>query len=113
MVTCNDNSVGTVNTNIAMASKKGPNRVPLEVSIHWGYLHQDGCKTWKDISHMKNYSKATISRHMKKSIGDTVIDKRVSNKGRPAKLTSRGTNVTFYASRNSSTRLWIFYDYKT
>jgi len=92
LVKRNDNSLGALHTNIVMASKKVANRVPLEVSIHWRYLHQDGRKTWKDISHMKKYSKyskATICRHMKKSIGDTVIDKRVSNKGRPAKLTSR------------------------
>ena len=24
-------------------------RVPLEVSIHWSYLHQDGRKTWLEI----------------------------------------------------------------
>ena len=38
-------------------------RVPLEVSIHWHYLHQDGRKTWLEISKMKShgkYSKATI-----------------------------------------------------
>ena len=68
------NSLGTLNTNMAMASKKNVNRVPLEVSIHWRYLHQDGHKTWKDISQMKKYSKyskATICRHMKKSIDET------------------------------------------
>ena len=42
---------------MAMASKKNVNRVPLEVSINWRYLHQDGHKTWKDISQMKKYSK--------------------------------------------------------
>ena len=38
---------------------------------------------------MKKYSKATICRHMKKSIDNTAIHKRVSNERRPAKRTSR------------------------
>jgi len=57
--------------------------------------HQDGHKTWKDISQMKKYSKATICRHMKKGIDDTVIDKRVGYKRRPAKLRHE-TNVISY-----------------
>ena len=36
----------------------------------------------------KKYSKATICRH-EKDYCDTVIEKTVGNKGRPAKLTSR------------------------
>ena len=52
--------------------------VPLEVSIHGRYLHQDGRKTLLEISKMKTYgkySKATIFRHMVKSVGDLVPDK--------------------------------------
>ena len=68
-------------------------RVPLEVSIHWRYLHQDAGKTWLEISKMrpsyKKYSKATICRHMKKEIGDLVADQRKYNKGRPQKLSDR------------------------
>ena len=48
-------------------------RVPLDVSIHWCYLHQDAGKTYSEISKMRSYwkySKATICRHMKKNIGD-------------------------------------------
>ena len=51
---------------------KNLQRVPLEVSIHWHYLHQDGGKTWFEISKTKSYgkySKATICRHMVKNIG--------------------------------------------
>ena len=52
-------------------------RVPLDVSIHWRYLHQDAGKTYSEISKMRSYwkySKATICRHMKKNIGDLVGD---------------------------------------
>ena len=48
-------------------------RVPLDVSTDWRYLHQDVGKTYSDMSKMISYwkfSKATICRHMKKNIGD-------------------------------------------
>ena len=72
-------------------------RVPLDVSIHWRYLHQDVGKTYSEISKMRSYwkySKATICRHMKKNIGDLVVDNqgRISvknNQGRPPKLSVR------------------------
>ena len=67
-------------------------RVPLDVSIHWRYLHQDAGKTYSEISKMKSYrkfSKATICRHMKKNIGDLVVDLRKNNQGRPPKLSVR------------------------
>ena len=35
------------------------------------------------------YSKATICRHMKKNIGDLVVDLRKNNQGRPPKLSLR------------------------
>ena len=72
--------------------KKVLQRVPLEVSIHWRYLHQDGRKTWLEISKMKSYrkcSKATICRHMVKKIDDLVLDKWKQNPRRPAKLSDR------------------------
>ena len=75
-----------------MAGKGKHSRVPLEVLIHWRYLRQDQEKTWKEMARTndyKKYSKATICRHMKKAINDTVIDKRRNNKGRPRKLTPR------------------------
>ena len=68
---------------------KNLKRVPLDVSIHWRYLHQDAGKTYSEISKMKSYrkfSKATICRHMKKNIGDLVVDLRKNNQGRPPKL---------------------------
>ena len=71
---------------------KNLQRVSLEVSIHWRYLHQDAGKTWFEISKMKSYgkySKATICRHMVKNIGDLVPDKRKRNQGRPTKLSDR------------------------
>ena len=67
-------------------------RVPLDVSIHWRYLHQDAGKTYSEISKMRSYwkySKATICRHMKKNIGDLVVDLRKNNQGRPPKLSVR------------------------
>jgi hypothetical protein len=41
------------------------------------------------------YSKASICRHMKRKIDDSVIDKRKQNKGRPQKLTKRDKNATY------------------
>ena len=67
-------------------------RGPLEVSIQWRYLHQDGKKTWLEISTMKSYgkySKATICRHMVKNIGDLLPDKWKQNQGRSANLWDR------------------------
>ena len=32
-------------------------RVPFATSVHWRYLHQDGKKTWKDITSMKGLQK--------------------------------------------------------
>lgn len=69
------------------------NTVPLDVSLHWRYLHQDLKKTWVEIRSYKpgykKFSKATICRHMKKEIGEKVFDKRKVNTGRPKKLTTR------------------------
>ena len=52
-------------------------RVPLDVSITWHYLHQDVVKTlFRNIKYeIKLEVKVTISRHMKKSIGDLVVAK--------------------------------------
>ena len=53
-------------------------RVPLDVSINWRYLHQDAGKTYSEISDMRSYwkySKETICRQMKKNIGDLVVTK--------------------------------------
>ena len=53
-------------------------RVSLRLSIHLGYLHQDTGKRCLEIARMRlyrKYSKATICRHMNKSIGDLAVDK--------------------------------------
>ena len=53
-------------------------RVPLDVSINWYYLHQDSGKTYLGMSNMRSYwkySKSTICRHMKKNVGDLVVTK--------------------------------------
>ena len=46
-------------------------RVPSDVSINCGYLHQDSEKNYSEILNMRSYwtySKANIYRHMKKKI---------------------------------------------
>ena len=53
-------------------------KVPLDVSINWCYLHQDAEKTYSEILNMRSYwklSKTTICRHIKKNIGDLVVTK--------------------------------------
>ena len=79
-----------------MNPAKKRERVPYVASLHWCCLHQDGKKTWKKIASMKdykNYSKATICRHMRQKIDDSVIDNRKYNKGRPEKLTERDNAI--------------------
>ena len=68
---------------------KNLQRVPLDISIHWRYLHQDTAKTYSEMSKMRSYwkySKATICRHMKKNIEDLVVELRKNNQGSPPKL---------------------------
>ena len=51
-------------------------RILLEISINWHYLHEDAGKTCSEISNMRSYrkySKATICRHMKKNTGDLMV----------------------------------------
>ena len=58
-------------------------RVHLDVSINWYYLHQDAGKAYLEISKMTSYwksSKATICRNMKKNIADLVVMKASSGK---------------------------------
>ena len=77
-----------------MKQKNKLNKVTIDVSIHWRYLHEDLGKTWREISNDKKrgydkFSKSTICLHMKKKIGDNVLDKRNNNSGRPPKLSLR------------------------
>ena len=52
-------------------------RVPLDVSITWHYLHQDVVKNlFRNIKYEIILEvKVTICRHMKKSIGDLEVSK--------------------------------------
>ena len=55
---------------------KNLQKVPLDVSIHWSYLHRNAGKTYSEISKIRSYwkySKATICRHMQRNIGDLVV----------------------------------------
>ena len=64
-------------------------RIPLDIFIHWLYLHQDAGKTYSEISKMISYwkySKAIICRQMKKNIGDLVVRLRKNNQERLQKL---------------------------
>ena len=54
-------------------------RVALDVSINWRYLHQDAGQTYSEISNMRSYweySKVIICRHTKKTTGDLVLMKK-------------------------------------
>ena len=61
--------------------------VPLAVSLHWRYLHQDLGWSSREIIALRkysSYSKATVCRHMKLPIIDsTPTDGRRANRGRP------------------------------
>ena len=60
-------------------------KVPLEISLHLCYLHQDrGIKMSKFVRDKKlsAYSKSIVSRHVKMPIGINKPDRRHSNKGR-------------------------------
>jgi len=66
-------------------------KIPLEVSIQIRCLYQQ-CGITRKVLCKKypTYSKASVYRHAKKSIGtNSEFDKRKNNKGRPKKLTSR------------------------
>ena len=70
--------------------KKKYTKLPLDVSIHLRYLHQDKGVPLKDLlKRYPQYSKTNIYRHSKKKIGENSVDNRKQNKGRPRKLTER------------------------
>jgi transposase len=65
-------------------------QMPIHVSIHLRYLHQDlGVKGNELLKRYKDYSRASIFRHAKKKITDITVDKRKFNQGRPKKLSVR------------------------
>lgn len=67
--------------------------VPLPVSLHWRYLHQDLGWSSSKIRRMRkysSYSKATVCRHMKRPIIETAsADRRRGNRGRPRLFSDR------------------------
>ena len=75
-----------------MSKKKVPkySKVPLDVSVHLRYLHQDLKLPLKELQkRYPSYSKTSIHRHSKKAIGGVTVDGRHTNKGRPPKLSER------------------------
>ena len=64
-------------------------RVPLDISIHRCYLHQDAGRAYSEISIMEShrlYSEANICRHTKNYNGDLMSDLRQMNQGRSPNL---------------------------
>ena len=65
-------------------------KIPLDISIHLRYLHQDMGVGGVDLrKRYPNFSKTSIYRHMTKKIGDNIEDRRKGNKGRPKVITPR------------------------
>ena len=65
-------------------------KMPLDVSIHLRYLHQDlGVRGKELLSRYKEYPRTTVFRQARKMINDTTVDKRKFNNGRPKKLSER------------------------
>ena len=60
--------------------KKTLTQVPLEVSLHLTYLHQDKGIREKELLKMyPKLSKTTIYRHAKKPVADKTVDKLKHN----------------------------------
>ena len=67
--------------------KKVYKKMPINVSIHLRFLHQDmGLRIEELLDLYKEYPKTSIIHHAKKNVNDTNPDKRKFNKGRPKKL---------------------------
>lgn len=65
-------------------------KVPVEVSLHLRYLHQDMGITCSELcKRYPAYASRSIYRHSKLPIGCKPFDKRKHNAGRPRKLTFR------------------------
>ena len=68
-------------------AKRKYNKVPLDVSLHLRYLHQDlGLKGRRLVARYPQYSRRALFYHAKKPIGQLVEDRRKQNPGRPSKL---------------------------
>lgn len=63
------------------------NKIPLKLSIHLRYLHQDGKIIGKDlVKRFPQYSRRSIYRHTSLTLSLDKADKRKLNKGRPPAL---------------------------
>ena len=75
---------------VAMRRPNAYKKVPINISIHLRYLHQDQKVPLKDLQkRYPNIPKATIYRHCKKNIAEVTTDHRHQNKGRPRKMSAR------------------------
>ena len=65
-------------------------KIPIDLSVYLRYLHQDGgIKCSELCRRYPNYPQRTIYHHAKKPIGESLMDNRKFNSGRPRKLTER------------------------
>ena len=70
------------------SSRSKYKKIPFDVSMHLRYLHQDKGETLPQLmQRYPQYSRTTIYSHSRLPIGENIVDRRHSNKGRPAKLT--------------------------
>lgn len=66
------------------------NKIPVEVSVHLRYLHQDKGERLEDLmKRYPEYPRTSIYRHSKLPIKTKLIDRRHCNKGRPRLLNDR------------------------
>lgn len=73
-----------------MSERKKYNKMPIEVSIHLRYLHQDQGIAGKElVKRYPQYAQRSVYHNMKLPIGERAEDKRKANPGRPRKLTQR------------------------
>ena len=77
--------------------KKTLKQVPLEVSVHLWYLHQDKGIKGKELLNMyPKLSKATIYQHAKKPVAEKTVDKRKHNHGRPRKISPQDKRLILH-----------------
>ena len=75
---------------IFLEKEKMYKKIPIDLSVYLRYLHQDGgIKCSEFYRRYPDYPQQTIYYHAKKPIGESLIDNRKFNWGRPRKLTER------------------------
>ena len=79
-----ENSTRNTSKNVnSLAKRKTYRNIPIEISMHLRFLHQDLGMNGKDISRKyQKYKKTPIYRHMKMYIKETDIDARTHSPGR-------------------------------